>query len=76
MLYFSKIGDVIINLEHITLIKYVPMNPTTGMIAHAIITFIDDGTKHIEENEYFQLVQDIDTACSLVKLQQERGEER
>lgn len=78
MLYFSKIGNKIFNLENISCVVYHPKDARSGTGAKASVYFIGDIDDQItiSEEEYNQLKNDINTACSLVKLQQERGEIR
>jgi hypothetical protein len=78
MLYFSKIKDVInndavINLEQICLIK---CKPADGMLVKYFVCFVNGDEISLDQEQYNQLMVDVDTACSLVKLQKEKGEER
>lgn len=68
MVYFSQLGDKIINLEAIAYID-THENFITGHNAYATVHFYSGLSVRITAQEYEQLKRDIETAALLVKLQ-------
>lgn len=67
MLYFSSIGNKVLNLEQVTRV-------IVHSGGHCTVFMTDGSTTDLSNSEWLALQDDIHTACTLVKLQQESGE--